>query len=143
MVENDELRADVRRANNSIEVYTKQLDSLRTFIEELEGNNKELVRFIDNKNFLQANDYKSRVATMLSKHRNSTNNNVASLRAPAAKNDYNEDDLSAVNETMMHNPLLQSNMSRSHSPVTRPMQRMASFQDPLLISGVGAVEQQS
>ena len=94
MAENDSLRADVRRANNSIEVYSKQLESLRTFIEELEGNNKELVRFIDNKNFLQANDYKSRVATMLSKQRNSTNNNVASLRAPTNGNNYNDDDLS-------------------------------------------------
>ena len=61
MVENDQLRADIRGLNGNLEVYSKQLENLRTFIEELEGNNKELVRYIDNQNFVQANDYKSKV----------------------------------------------------------------------------------
>ena len=66
MAENDSLRAEIRGLTGNVEVYSKQLENLRQFIEELEGNNKELVRFIDNKNFLQANDYKTKVASLLS-----------------------------------------------------------------------------
>ena len=72
MAENDHLRAEIRGLNSNLDIYSKQLEHLRQFIEELEANNKELVRFIDNKNFLQANDYRSKVASLLSKQRNFT-----------------------------------------------------------------------
>ena len=67
MADNDQLRAENRTLNSNIEVYKKQTESLRSFIEELEINNKELVRFIDNRTFVQANDYKSKVASVLSR----------------------------------------------------------------------------
>jgi len=38
---------------------------LRSFIDELEANNKELMRFIDRKNIVQANDYKTKVVGLL------------------------------------------------------------------------------
>ena len=50
-------------------MYKKQTESLKAFIEELEINNKELVRFIDNRTFVQANDYKTKVASVLSRPR--------------------------------------------------------------------------
>ena len=47
MGENDNLRCEVRAHTENLKVYEKQADHLRSFIEELETNNKELVRFID------------------------------------------------------------------------------------------------
>ena len=69
MADNDSLRAENRTLNSNIEVYKKQTESLRSFIEELEINNKELVRFIDNRTFVQANDYKAKVASVLNRPR--------------------------------------------------------------------------
>ena len=69
MADNDQLRAENRTLNCNIEVYKKQTESLRSFIEELEINNKELVRFIDNRTFVQANDYKTKVASVLNRPR--------------------------------------------------------------------------
>lgn len=108
------------------------MESLRQFIDELEANNKELVRFIDNKNFLQANDYKTKVAKLLSQQRNYTSGpNVASLRAPPPTVIIEE-----ANDTVIHhNPLLHlsnNNLSRSHSPVTRHMNKVATFNESQL-----------
>ena len=69
MADNDQLRAENRTLNSNIEAYKKQTESLRSFIEELEINNKELVRFIDNRTFVQANDYKAKVASVLNRPR--------------------------------------------------------------------------
>jgi len=38
---------------------------LKTFIDELESNNKELVKYIDTYNFTQANQYKTRGSELL------------------------------------------------------------------------------
>ena len=55
--DNDRLRTEKTSLSSNCEVYCKQIENLRQFIEELESNNKELVRFIDNKTLMQANDY--------------------------------------------------------------------------------------
>jgi len=47
MGDNDSLRCEIRTCHENLKVHEKQADNLRSFIEELEVNNKELVRYID------------------------------------------------------------------------------------------------
>lgn len=65
MGESDQLRSENRQLYENLKVYEKQIENLRSFIDELEANNKELMRFIDRKNIAQANDYKSKVVGLL------------------------------------------------------------------------------
>jgi len=90
MDENDSLRTETQSLKGSLEVYEKQIENLRSFIEELESNNKELVRFIDNKNFAQANDYKTRVSELLGKDRCYLGG-TPSLHAPSITDKYQDE----------------------------------------------------
>jgi len=65
MAENDRLRSENSQLFENLKVYEKQIENLRSFIDELEANNKELMRFIDRKNIVQANDYKTKVVGLL------------------------------------------------------------------------------
>ena len=52
MRDNDQLRAENRAQSSNIEIYQKQIENLKVFIEELETNNKDLMRHIDKNNML-------------------------------------------------------------------------------------------
>ena len=65
MRDNDQLRVESRAQSSNIEIYQKQIENLKGFIEELETNNKDLMRHIDKNNMLQATDYQSRVSQLL------------------------------------------------------------------------------
>ena len=48
----------------------RQIEQLKLFINELETNNMELMRFIDNKNYKEAEEYRSRVNCLLKGKKN-------------------------------------------------------------------------
>ena len=69
MKENYGLRERIVQLESDLVARDTHLENLLTFIAELEGNNKELMRFIDNKNMQAANAYKNNVANLLNGRR--------------------------------------------------------------------------
>ena len=84
-LDNDKLRIENKTLHDCIEVHVNSIENLRSFIDELESNNKELVRYIDHKNMVTANDYKTKVYAMLGNKR--TPGDSAILRAPTVMDD--------------------------------------------------------
>jgi len=78
-----EQRAQIEQGVSDCEVYQQQLNNLKTFIDELEENNKGLMKFLDKKQFEEAHDYKEKVYELLSRGRASAG---ASLRQPSPGN---------------------------------------------------------
>lgn len=69
MGENYTLRERIVQLESDLVARDNHLENLLSFIAELEGNNKELMRFIDNKNMQTANAYKSNVSNLLNGRR--------------------------------------------------------------------------
>ena len=51
ITENTDMRTVVHQLNNDAKIYETQLENLLKFVDELEHSNKELMRFIDKKNY--------------------------------------------------------------------------------------------
>ena len=82
ITENTDMRTVVHQLNNDAKIYETQLENLLKFVDELEHSNKELMRFIDKKNYQDAADYKNRVTELLSRPRGSGGSQEAVLRQP-------------------------------------------------------------
>ena len=69
IAENTDLKTVVHQLSSDAKTFEGQIESLLRFIDELENNNKDLVRYIDDKNYQAAALYKSKVTEILAKPR--------------------------------------------------------------------------